>query len=69
MYLYGPERYIFVLGADSWKTKGKKRKHFHDVFLFWVDKDFKRQTVCAVAIELGSPRNWEEYLNKNHPPP
>jgi hypothetical protein len=54
----------FALSADSWKTKGKKRRHFHAVFVHWVDEHWKHLTVCAGAVELERPRNHKKYATK-----
>ena len=51
----------FALSADSWKTKGKKRRHYHAVFLSWANASWELEEICAGVVELQSPRNWAKY--------
>jgi len=51
----------FVISADCWKPKMKRRRHYCAVYLNWCSQDFEHKTVCIGAPVLGAPRNGERY--------
>ena len=54
----------FGLSGDSWKTKGKRRRHFHAMFVQWVDNDMNVQQACIGAVELKHPIDNVEYQKR-----
>ena len=54
----------FCLSADSWKTEGKRRRHYLALFAQWVYPGFNKQECCVGAIELVAPRTAPEYEAK-----
>jgi len=54
----------FSVSADAWKSKGRKRRHYHCIFASWVDADWQLKEVCIGAVEVGRPRDWKAYKNE-----
>ena len=51
----------FVVGADGWKPKMRRRRHYLAVDLYWVDDQWKCKVVTIDVHILRSPRNQAEY--------
>ena len=51
----------FSMSGDSWKIRGKKKRHYHAIFLHWMDEDLARHRCCIGAIEVKVKRDWAQY--------
>ena len=39
----------FTLGTDSWKNKGRERRHYNLLLAWWIDRQWVRHRVCLDA--------------------
>ena len=44
-----------TLGVDTWKSKGKKGRHYNLLLAWWVDPNWERQSVC-LDVRVVHPR-------------
>ena len=51
----------FVVQADCWKPKMRKRRHYFAVIVSWVSPRFEYEEVCVNVMELGAPRTGEAF--------